>query len=728
MKTGAAQPPQPVICCLGDTALVGRTQREVERLGLPIASTRLWGPAGGADIIFFNLEAAICSATAPRTNKRYNLKTDPAILGVFDPRCAAGLANNHIMDFGEAGLAETIGNLDASRIPHAGAGPNLEAARRPAIIEAKGVRLAFLSAADPRFSPATDRSPGTFPARPELLAEGIAAARRETDHVIIAIHAGIEFASVPFPNTIHLAEICLEAGARVVVFHHAHCPSGWRRDERGLVLFGTGKYAFPYEDFTRGALERRLLLPSRRSAAWLVHLPMDATAPTLSVHPLTIGTTGLPEEAAPPEAQAVAHHVERISRKLNRPAALAAGRWLTFLNPVFLWLNLSAYLDIARRQGLRHMWTCFINGLTAQLGGRQAFRLKLQAEALAAHSGADSAAPSKTVMTHPSRWVSFLRQGLFWLLPILILFFIFQRIDLQAFRENMARARPGMVLLGLLYYPLVILIGALRWRLLLAQFNRCRVGLGFALKHYWIGLAVGLFGPASVGWDAYRLIVTGRRFGHYAPNAAAIVTEKLLALATCAGLVIGLYPFLPIEAGGTARTVLGTACGLFGVAAFVFLFLVLARQRLDRFISALAAKLLQRVPEPRSEAATTSLLGPLTSWRLLRGTLALSFANLFIAALGNQIFFRAVGHPLPFLANLFVLPILMFVFLLPISFGSLGIREGAYILLYGLFGVPPETALLVSFFNLAGLLLNNLIGGVLIAVHGAKDRHVPIVE
>ncbi|MBU1909975.1 MAG: flippase-like domain-containing protein, partial [Verrucomicrobia bacterium] len=122
------------------------------------------------------------------------------------------------------------------------------------------------------------------------------------------------------------------------------------------------------------------------------------------------------------------------------------------------------------------------------------------------------------------------------------------------------------------------------------------------------------------------------------------------------------------------------------------------------------------------------LLEPLTSWRLLRGTLALSLANLFIAALGNQIFFRAVGYPLPFLANLFVLPVLMFVFLLPISFGSLGIREGAYILLYGLFGVPPETALLVSFFNLAGLLLNNLIGGAMIIVHGAGDRRIPTAE
>ncbi|MBU1910479.1 MAG: CapA family protein, partial [Verrucomicrobia bacterium] len=139
MKTGAAQPPQPVICCLGDTALVGRTEEEIRRLGWPAASTRLWHPAGAADVIFFNLEAAVCSISVPHSDKRYNLRSHSSILEVFDPRCVASLANNHVMDFGEAGLAETIEHLDARRIPHAGAGPNLEAARRPAIIEAKGV-------------------------------------------------------------------------------------------------------------------------------------------------------------------------------------------------------------------------------------------------------------------------------------------------------------------------------------------------------------------------------------------------------------------------------------------------------------------------------------------------------------------------------------------------------------------------------------------------------------
>jgi uncharacterized membrane protein YbhN (UPF0104 family) len=62
------------------------------------------------------------------------------------------------------------------------------------------------------------------------------------------------------------------------------------------------------------------------------------------------------------------------------------------------------------------------------------------------------------------------------------------------------------------------------------------------------------------------------------------------------------------------------------------------------------------------------------------------------------------------------------VFTLPISFGSLGIREAAFILVYGLFGVPAEIALSVSFFNLAGILLNSLVGGVVMLISNARLR------
>jgi hypothetical protein len=76
--------------------------------------------------------------------------------------------------------------------------------------------------------------------------------------------------------------------------------------------------------------------------------------------------------------------------------------------------------------------------------------------------------------------------------------------------------------------------------------------------------------------------------------------------------------------------------------------------------------------------------------------------------------------------NLFVAPIFFIIFLIPISFGSIGVREGAFILLYGQFGVPMEVALLVSFFNLFGLFLNNIIGALFIFGKGLNPSNEEI--
>ncbi len=102
------------------------------------------------------------------------------------------------------------------------------------------------------------------------------------------------------------------------------------------------------------------------------------------------------------------------------------------------------------------------------------------------------------------------------------------------------------------------------------------------------------------------------------------------------------------------------------------------------------------------------------------GAIILSFAIQLVSSFKSQVFFCALDYDIPFLVNLFVTPTLYFIFLLPISFGSVGIREGVYIILYGIFGVPVEVALLISFFNFSGMLLNNIIGGLVMFIFGTK--------
>jgi uncharacterized membrane protein YbhN (UPF0104 family) len=117
------------------------------------------------------------------------------------------------------------------------------------------------------------------------------------------------------------------------------------------------------------------------------------------------------------------------------------------------------------------------------------------------------------------------------------------------------------------------------------------------------------------------------------------------------------------------------------------------------------------------------LLKPITTPKTLVLPILLSIANIVVSAVITHLFFEALQYDIPLIVNVFVAPIFFFIFILPISFGSIGIREGAYVFIYGLFGVPAETALIVSFFGLSGVLINNAIGSLLI--YKKTNKYLP---
>lgn len=321
-----------------------------------------------------------------------------------------------------------------------------------------------------------------------------------------------------------------------------------------------------------------------------------------------------------------------------------------------------------------------------------------------------------------------------WLLVITIFVVIFRSVDWHRFMSVLTQVNPWLVLLGISYYPLVILMGALRWHTTLRAYHAEKVHYGASLKDYWSGLALGVFAPASLGWDVFRVAVATRRYGNVLANSATIAIEKLMALLTCATLVALLVPFMEVAAGNREleqiiKISYAVLVGILGV--LVIAFFIARHDASMRLIQNLSDKLahwLDRLSQSegssgRQKVSLAVTFAPLRHPGILLRITIFSFLIQFTSAVGNQIFFVAVNYDLPFLVNLFVVPVLYFVFLLPISFGSLGIREGAYILLYGAFGVPMETALLVSFLNLSGILLNNLIGGVLLALNPSRPPH-----
>jgi poly-gamma-glutamate synthesis protein (capsule biosynthesis protein) len=156
------------------------------------------------------------------------------------------LANNHALDFGAEALVDTLDLLDAAGIAHVGAGRDEREARRPAVLEREGFRLAVFGVADhPREYAAGAASPGIAFAPlergiPGWLAEGIAGA--DADAVLVTPHWGPNMVAAPVAPVRAAAGALVEAGATLVAGHSAHVFHG----VDGRVLYDLGDFLDDY--------------------------------------------------------------------------------------------------------------------------------------------------------------------------------------------------------------------------------------------------------------------------------------------------------------------------------------------------------------------------------------------------------------------------------------------------------------------------------------------------
>ncbi len=178
---------------------------------------------------------------------------------------AVTLAGNHIADCGAEGIADTMAALDAAGIAHCGAGADLEAARRPCLIESAGVRVALLSynCVGPEEGWATPsragcahvridtedgsainpRAPLRTPDENSLaqMAADIRAARAAAQVVVVALHKGIVHTpAVLAPYERAVAHAAVDAGADVVIGHHAHILRGIEMYRGKPIFHGLG--------------------------------------------------------------------------------------------------------------------------------------------------------------------------------------------------------------------------------------------------------------------------------------------------------------------------------------------------------------------------------------------------------------------------------------------------------------------------------------------------------
>ncbi|MEK7841619.1 MAG: CapA family protein [Deltaproteobacteria bacterium] len=201
-----------------------------------------------SDIAVANLEAPLTHRRDAFMEKEFILKMDPDAAGAIK---AAGfdvvtLANNHIMDYGQDGLQDTINFLDKAELKHTGAGKDLKNARTPAIISIKNKKIAFLaySKVFPEEFYATKESGGTAQGIFEYVRYDIMEIKKQVDFVIVSFHWGEELMKYPKEYQIKLAHLAIDSGAGLIIGHHPHVLQGVERYKNGLIFYSLGNFAF----------------------------------------------------------------------------------------------------------------------------------------------------------------------------------------------------------------------------------------------------------------------------------------------------------------------------------------------------------------------------------------------------------------------------------------------------------------------------------------------------
>jgi poly-gamma-glutamate synthesis protein (capsule biosynthesis protein) len=215
-----------------------------------------------ADLRIVNLECALTRHLRQwtRTEKMFHFRADPAAVHVLQAAHidACALANNHIMDYEEQGLDDTLSVLDQAGIRHAGAGANAAEAAAPAIIDAHGpapCRVALLSYTDnePDFA-ATAGHPGSNYLEVSLdqaalarISGGIEQARKQgAELVVYSSHWGANFVERPSAQFRSFARHVIELGADIIHGHSAHICQGMEIHQGKPILYDTGNFIDDY--------------------------------------------------------------------------------------------------------------------------------------------------------------------------------------------------------------------------------------------------------------------------------------------------------------------------------------------------------------------------------------------------------------------------------------------------------------------------------------------------
>jgi len=312
------------------------------------------------------------------------LKSPPSVADHL-PRLGlhvVSVANNHAMDYTDKGLMDTIKYVTGAGVKTVGGGRNLEESLAPAIVEAGGLKIAFVGMAStlPPGSAATDHKPGIAPIRVyssiavdstitelqpgtspyvhtkavqpdvDIALEAIRKTKKTSDLVIVSIHWGVPIGwMAPFHGTLAeyqapLGRALIDAGTDIILGHHPHVIHGIEIYRGGLIFYSLGHFIFqfmktmkkevprygrPTPPYRREYLDLASPL-SRESVVAVIYLETsekrDPKISGVEMTPCMLEEDGEPVESSPEEANRILSRLKSYSEELGTPIRISGNK------------------------------------------------------------------------------------------------------------------------------------------------------------------------------------------------------------------------------------------------------------------------------------------------------------------------------------------------------------------------------------------------------------------
>ena len=231
-----------------------------------------------SDFNILNLESPLTNADDEHQILKTgpNLKASPDTIGVLDSLKIdlVTLANNHIYDYGDKGISDTLELCGKHNISTVGANLTLSGASKIFLKKIDQCTIGVVNIAENEWCNANENHGGAHPLNIIANTRSIKEAKKQADVVILIIHGGHEYYHYPSPRMVEQYRYYAEQGASIIIGHHSHYISGYEIFEGVPIFYGLGNLLFDSTTELKGWYEGILLnikINTQNEIIWNLH-------------------------------------------------------------------------------------------------------------------------------------------------------------------------------------------------------------------------------------------------------------------------------------------------------------------------------------------------------------------------------------------------------------------------------------------------------------------------